>query len=307
MIRQALVTLLRGSFVFLLAVAMGCSAQNTAPADLNKRIEQHVRVGMRVPPHIGVAVGERKASPDFQGLDVVPVTFSQGEDKQTIEFLISKDNKTLYSTRKFDLTRDLEAEARNEAAKTAMRIDTAGRPFMGNPNAKVVLVNYDDFQCPFCARMHNTLINDIMKQYGDRVKLVYKDFPLEPMHGWARRASVNANCLASQNNDAYWAYATWVHNNAGTVNQARNEPNGPKGALDKAAYDHGKQFSVDAAKLQACVGKQEDGAVAASVKEASELGVEATPTLFINGHKIDGAVPREQIAALIEEALKHAK
>ncbi len=60
-----------------------------------------------------------------------------------------------------------------------------GRPVRGNPDAKVTIVNYDDYECPFCSRLHTTLIQDILPQYGDKIKIVYKDYPL-PMHPWAQ-------------------------------------------------------------------------------------------------------------------------
>ena len=64
------------------------------------------------------------------------------------------------------------------------KIDLAGRPVRGNPDAKVTIVNYDDFECPFCSRMHSTLMSEILPQYGDKIKIVYKDYPLS-MHPWA--------------------------------------------------------------------------------------------------------------------------
>ena len=101
---------------------------------------------------------------------------------------------------KLDLTNDPYAEIMK-------KIDVSGRPTRGNKDAKVVVVNYDDFECPFCSRMHATLFPGIFKEYGDRVLFIYKDYPLEEIHPWAVHAAVNANCLAAQNADAYWDYA----------------------------------------------------------------------------------------------------
>ncbi len=71
----------------------------------------------------------------------------------------------------------------------------------GNPNAKVTIVNYDDYECPFCSRMHATLMQEILPQYGDKIKIVYKDYPL-PMHPWAQHAANDANCLARERSRA---------------------------------------------------------------------------------------------------------
>ena len=107
---------------------------------------------------------------------------------------------------RFDLTTDPYAEIMK-------KIDVSGRPTRGNKDAKVTIVNYDDFECPFCSRMHATLFPGLFKEYGDRVLFIYKDYPIEEIHPWAMHAAVDANCLAAQNNDAYWEYADYLHGN----------------------------------------------------------------------------------------------
>src|SRR5512146_1097839 len=195
--RRFLVSLFKHCLAFLLLLCLGCAAQSATDADLARRIERQVRASFQLPASVQVEVGPRKPS-EFTGYDTVALTFSQGDRKQTNDFLVSKDGKTLIRMSKLDITKDPYAE-------TMSKIDVAGRPFRGNKDAKVVIVNYDDFQCPFCTRMHQTLFSDVMETYGDRVKLIYKDFPLYEIHPWAGRAAVDANCLGTQNNDADWA------------------------------------------------------------------------------------------------------
>jgi protein-disulfide isomerase len=185
------------------------------------------------------------------------------------------------------------------------KIDLSARPTRGNKDAKVVAVNYDDFECPYCSRMHQTLFPQLLKEYGDRVEFVYKDFPLVEIHPWATHAAVDANCLASQNNDAYWDFADYIHANQAEVN-AEKSRDGQFGALDRLAMLQGQKHNVDGAKLQSCMKAQKDDAVKASVKEGSTLGVEATPTLFVNGEKIDGAMPIGDVRAVLERALQQA-
>ena len=115
---------------------------------------------------------------------------------------------------KLDLSKDPLAEVMK-------KIDVKGRPTRGNGQAKVVAVNYDDFECPFCSRMHQTLFPDLLKEYGDRVVFIYKDFPLAEIHPWATHAAVNAHCLAAQNPDAYWDFADYMHANQKEVNSGR--------------------------------------------------------------------------------------
>ena len=110
---------------------------------------------------------------------------------QKAEFLLSKDGKTLVRFTKIDLTKD---HLRGDDGED----HPDGRPVRGNPDAKVTVVNFDDFECPFCARMHTTLMSDIFPEYKDKIKIVYKDFPLVQIHPWAQRAANDANCLAAQ-------------------------------------------------------------------------------------------------------------
>src|SRR3989449_5034834 len=296
MYRRFLVTALRRSILVLLFICLGCSAQS-APTDVAQRIERQVRAYYTIPAHVKIILSPLKPS-EFPNYDALTITFDSGDKKQNYDFLLSKDGKTLSRLTKLDLSKDPYAEVMK-------KIDFSGRPTRGNKAAKVVVVNYDDFQCPFCSRMHQTLFPQLLKEYGDRVVFIYKDFPLSEIHPWAMHAAVDANCLASQNNDAYWDFADYIHANQTEVNSEKSR-DGQFGALDRLAMVQGQKHNVDGAKLQSCVKAQKDEAVRASVKEGSTLGVEATPTLFVNGEKIDGAMPIGDIRAVLDRALQQA-
>ena len=126
---------------------LGCSAQNNQgsaigdPA-LDRRVELQIRSYFNIPPNVNVSIARRSAS-EIPGYDKLDITMSLGSRSSTHQFLISKDNSTLVRWEKMDLNAD----------PTKM-IDLSGRPWRGNKEAKVVIVNYDDFQCPFCSRMH---------------------------------------------------------------------------------------------------------------------------------------------------------
>ena len=132
-------------------------------------------------------------------------------------------------------------------------------------------VNYDDFECPFCSRMHQTLFPTLLKEYGDRVVFIYKDFPLAEIHPWATHAAVNANCLAAQNPDAYWDFADYMHANQKEVNSEKSH-DGQFAALDRMAMAQGQKHNLDAAKLQACIKAQQDDRIKASVHEGEDSG-----------------------------------
>src|SRR5882724_7208743 len=212
MYRRFLVTFLQRATLVFLLICLGCVAQS-APPELARRIEQQVRIFYTIPPRVKVILGPIKPG-EFPNYDALTITFDGGEKKQTYDFLLAKDGKTLLRMTKLDLSKDPYAEVMK-------KIDVSGRPTRGNSKAKVVVVNFDDFQCPFCSRMHQTLFPDLLKEYGDRVVFIYKDFPLSEIHPWAIRAAVDANCLASQNNEAYWDFADYIHASQKDVNSEK--------------------------------------------------------------------------------------
>lgn len=290
-------TLIRRSFILLLAVCLGCIAQSTSP-DLNKKIERQVRSFYKIPPEVHLQVGAPSPSPDIAGYDSIIVTVENGGKKQDLTFVVSKDHSSMMRLTKFDLNKDPYAE-------TMSKIDVNGRPMRGAKASKVVVVNFDDFECPFCSRMHQTLFPDILKEYGDRVTFIYKDYPLVEIHPWATHAAVDANCLAAQNNDAYWDFADYIHANQNQVNNEKS-PAARLEEIDKLTMLQGQKHNLDVVKLQSCIKAQDETAVKASMKQAETVGVEATPTLFINGEKMDGALPIADVRAALDRALRDA-
>lgn len=297
MYRRFLLKLLRRSILAALLVCIGCSAQST-PSDLAKRIEAEVRTYYKLPGDVKVSVGDLKPSSDFPNYDAVDIAIENGAKRDHYQFLVSKDRKSLMRLTRLDLTKDPYEEVMK-------KIDLTGRPVRGNKNAKVFVVNFDDFECPFCSHMHATLFPELLKEYGDRVAFVYKDFPLSEIHPWAMHAAVDANCLAAQSPDAYWDFADYIHGNQSVVNSERGLP-AQFAALDRITLSQGQSHHLDESKLGACVKAQDESAVKQSMHEGDALGVEATPTMFVNGEEVDGALPASQLRAVFDNALERA-
>ena len=290
--------LIRRSLLLLLLVCLGCVAQS-APPDVARKIEHQVRSFYTIPVEVKVTVGAISPSTEIPGYDAVSVTIGGGDSKQKdYKFLLSKDRATLLRLTKFDLTKDPFVELMS-------KIDVNGRPTRGSKSAKVVVVNFDDFECPYCSSMHQTLFPEIFSEYGDRVTFIYKDDPLVEIHPWAIHAAVDANCLAAQSGDAFWDFADYIHANKREVDTEKT-PAARFAAVDKITMLQGQKHNLDAAKLQSCVKAQNEDAVRASMKEAEGLGVNGTPALFINGQKIDGAVPIAEVRAALDAALRDA-
>ncbi len=253
-----------------------------------------VRSRFNVPQDYNVSVGERKPS-QVPGYDTLPVTLSRGSNSQVVQFLLSSDGKTLARMETFDLVKD-----------PAFDIDVTGRPIRGNPAAKVTVINFDDLECPFCARMHETLFPSTIEHYKDKVRFIYKDDPLVAIHPWAMHAAVDANCLAAQNADAYWTFVDYLHSHGQEVTGEDRNVTKSFATLDRITHEHAVAAKLDVAKVDACVAKQDETLVRASAKEADSLGVDGTPALFVNGERINGAIPQPQIWMVIDRALRAA-
>ena len=281
-------------------VSIGCKAQGASdPAALNAKLDRKIEVLVRsqlsVPADWNVIVGERSKS-ETPGYDALTVIFSPVADpsrKEKLDFLLSKDGNTLARLSKWDLTKDL-----------GETISTTGRPVRGTDAAKVTVVNYDDLECPYCARMHAELFPETLEHYKGLVKVVYKDDPLTEIHPWALHAAVDANCLASASPSAYWSYVDYLHSHGEDVTGPDRDPAKSVSMLDKVAREEADRNKVGGAALNACIAKQDDASVRASMKEAGKLGVDGTPTLFINGERLSGARPLADVWATIDRALR---
>jgi protein-disulfide isomerase len=281
-----------------LSLVVGCKAQSAASsatdAALNRRIEVLVRSQFGIPPDVSVSLGQRKPS-QISGYDSLPITLAHGTTKKEIAFLISSDNSKLARLETFDLAKD-----------PVFNIDVADRPIRGNPNAKVTVINFDDLQCPYCARMHSSLFPQTLDRYKDKVRFIYKDDPLTEIHPWAMRAAVDANCIATQNPQTYWNFVDYVHAHGQEVSGEDRNVQKSFATLDRIAREEATVSKLDSTKLDACLAKQDDSQVRASAKEAESLGIEGTPAVFVDGERINGALPAEQVWIVIDRALRAA-
>jgi len=261
---------------------------------LNRHIEVMVRSQFNVPQDYNVTIGDRKPS-QIPGYDALPITMSRGEKSTVVDFLISTDGKTLARLETFDL-----------AKNPIFSINVAGRPIRGNPQARVTVINFDDLECPYCARMHQSLFPSTIERYKDKVRFIYKDDPLVELHPWAMHAAVDANCLAAQSGQVYWTYIDYLHAHGQEISGPDRNPAKSFDALDRIARQEATLARLDSGKLDGCLAAQDETQVRASAREADSLKVEGTPALFVNGERVDGAVPQDQLWLVIDRALRAA-
>jgi protein-disulfide isomerase len=142
----------------------------------------------------------------------------------------------------------------------------------------------------------------LLDRYKDQVRVVYRDFP-EEQHPWAMRAAVDTNCVGSLSSTGYWNLVDYIHAHADEIGGTEKTVAKANQMLDGFTLEEAKKQKIDEKQVAACVEKQDSTSINKSIKEAEALGVGATPAIFINGEKIEGAQPMEDIYRVIDGAL----
>jgi protein-disulfide isomerase len=184
----------------------------------------------------------------------------------------------------------LEAKYKVDYLFEPVRIEVAANgPARGPANAPVTIVEFSDFQCPFCSRITPTL-EQVVSKYGNKVRLVFRQFPL-PMHPNAAKAAEAALCANEQGK--FWQMHDAMFKDQGSL--------AVDGLKTKAAGIAG----VDAASFNSCLDSgKETAAVKSDVKEGTKAGVNGTPAMFVNGRFISGVVSADDLSKVIDEELK---
>jgi protein-disulfide isomerase len=154
--------------------------------------------------------------------------------------------------------------------------------------------------------MHQSLFPATIERYKDKVRFIYKDDPLTELHPWAMHASVDANCVAAQSGSVYWTYVDYLHAHGQAISGEDRNPAKSFAALDRIARQEATLAKLDPGKLDACLARQDETQVRASAREAESLRIDGTPALFVDGERIDGAVPEDQLWLVIDRALSAA-
>lgn len=290
---RTLVTLI--CLCMALVVTPDLSAQKsavTSTPDLARQIELVIRLKFEIPTACGIQLGPRTPSP-FTGYDNLRITLTQSGHSTDLEFLISKDNKSLVRLENFSLEQN-----------PALAIDIQDRPIRGNPRAPVTVINFDDLECPVCARMHELLKSEVAKKYGDKVRFIYKDNPLTEIHPWAMHAAVDAGCLAQQDPAAYWTFIDYVHTHGQEVSGPDRDLAKSFSVLDRIVARSAEAHPIDKPVLMACLNKQDEAPVHQSMRQARDLGLNFTPALFVNGEIVRGLTFLDDPERAIDRALQ---
>jgi len=166
--------------------------------------------------------------------------------------------------------------------ETMEKISLANTPTKGTKDAQITVVEYSDFQCPFCQR-GKEMLPQILKDYDGKISISYKQYPL-PNHNWAMKASLASLCVYDQGNDKFWAFHDKVFDNQKKITLEN---------ADATFNAYAKELGLNAGDFDKCVASDETAArVKADMAEAQAIGVNSTPTFVINGMKVPGANPQ---------------
>jgi protein-disulfide isomerase len=169
-------------------------------------------------------------------------------------------------------------------------------PSFGPGDAKVTIVVFSDFECPYCRELAKTLRDNIPQKFPNDVRVIYKDFPIDSIHPWARAAAEASHCIADQKIPAFWIFHDWIFEHQQEITPAN---------LREKVLDFAKQNQLDAAKLAACIDNHAFAPIVeSSLRAGQALQIEQTPTLFIDGRTVGGAISWDQLSALLDLELK---
>jgi protein-disulfide isomerase len=275
-------TLFAAALFALTAFAQAPTRQNL----LDKaKLEAYLRRLELWIPQVAVQIDDPKASPYLKGFSEVVVHLSFNGQGKEERYLISADGSGLIKGEVFDLNR-------SPFQGNLDRIKTAGQPSFGGPEtAPVALVVYGDFQCPFCKAEAEIMRKNVVQRFQDKVRVVFKDFPLEAIHPWSRAGSIAGRCVYRQNAQKFWDFHDWIY--------AGPEEISPENLTEKVTQWAGTN-GLNAADYRTCIGtKATEAEVNSNLQEGRALGITATPTSFLNGFKLEGQIQWEVLEQVI--------
>ncbi len=247
------------------------TAPSTPQTPLQKTVESYLRHLYALGPNVRLTVSAPKES-EVPGLLETTVDVKDGENSQAAKFYLSRDGKYLVRGEVSDLSKDPLAETR-----ALLQVKDA--PSLGDSKAPVTLVEFSDFECPVCRSLHDVL-RGMLPNYP-QVRVVFKDFPLESLHPWARTAALGGHCAYEQNPSAFWKVYDLIYDQQELISASN--------AWTKMT-DFAGQAGLNADAFRACMASPAAGAaIEASKANGQRLEVGSTPTVFVNGRRMVGA------------------
>jgi protein-disulfide isomerase len=200
------------------------------------------------------------------------VSTDQGQNVSTTLFFDKSESKAIIGQ-----YIDTSMEAWGRTNMGSVTLDD--RPSQGPANAPVTIVEFADFECPFCAQAFSVIETLVNTTYKGKVRVIFKAYPLNA-HPWAMKAAEAAECARMQNPDAFWDFARYFYTNQGSINTKNIQDN-----VDKLA----KSQKLDEPSLKACMDSpQTEVRIKQDQNDGNSIRVSSTPTFFVNGIPVVG-------------------
>jgi protein-disulfide isomerase len=263
--------------VFLLLIPVGC-AQSPKPAAKRSAFdkaafEAYLRHIELFRGTITFRIDDPKPSKYLPGFSEVLVHLGFEGGSRYDVYLVSADGQSIIKGDVYNINQ-------SPFQSNLDKLTTNDLPSFGPANAPVTIVEFGDLQCPDCKMEAPVLRQMVPGAFGDKVRVLFKDYPLESIHPWARAAAIAGRCVYRQDAKAFWGLYDWVYDNQEQITGEN---------LKSKVLGWAGNNKIDAAKLGSCIDtKATEAEVNRSMAEARSLGVRGTPTLFINGRKIGG-------------------
>jgi protein-disulfide isomerase len=287
------------AIIAALAFAVLLSAQTTPqlPEPVGVQLdtialEAYFRHLLVWPPSVEVTIGKPTPAP-MPGFYKSKITGSLGGKAQEEIFYISADSQTIIRGEILDVKK-------NPFQTELDLLKTSDQPFLGMPGAPVTVVEFADFQCPYCKQEAGVVRNKLMEAFPGDIQLFYMDYPLDAIHPFARGAAVLGRCIYTQNSASFWNYHDWIfdHQAEITADNLREKV---------LAFAQGDK-NLDVARLTSCATAPEPRAdVDRSVAIGDALKISATPTFFINGRRLVGTISIDDLKTVVEQEIGWAK
>ncbi|MGC9994737.1 MAG: thioredoxin domain-containing protein [Terriglobia bacterium] len=259
--------------------------------DPKNEIIQHIRQEFKVPETTILTVGPFHDSgiPNFLAASIAA---QSDKGKQTEDFYATPDKQVFVMGKILNLGVDLRREALRTMA-------TVNQPSQGPAHAPVTIVEYADLECPMCGKLHLFLENDLLPKYGDKVRVIFKEFPLVQIHDWSLTAAIANECVYKLKPEAFAPYRTLIFQSQSTTNAANVRDN---------LLAYADQVGVDRSSLAGCLdSKASMRRIDEGTSEAKQLEVQSTPTCFINGRMLVGFASPDAYYKAVDAALQEGK
>lgn len=276
-----------------LAVILGVSllAADPSTASIDKtKLESFIRYTEGFTPVVKMTIDDPTPSA-FKGLSRVVVHLTLGQQATDKIYFVSADGQQFMNGSLWNLSESPWLD-------TLQHLPTNG-PSYGPANAKITLVVFSDFQCPYCRSFAKTMREDLPKKYPNDVRVIFQDFPIASIHKWAVAGAEAAHCVGDGNPQAFWAFHDWIFDHQGEVTEAN---------VKEKTLEFVKTQKLDESKVGACIDSHATAnEVKESLKAGTGLGIQQTPTFFINGRMVSGAVPPNNLDAIVQLELNRPR